>query len=119
MRKNKFKKFHCTLEATQAIIAGKYKALIIWHLNDSGVLRFSELQRELPQATPKMLTMQLREMEEDGLIHRKLYPVVPPKTEYRLTPLGESITPIIMSMCEWGEQYFRHLGIPSPDSGKA
>ncbi len=115
MRKNKFAKFHCTLEATQAIIAGKYKALIIWHLNDSGVMRFSELQRELPQATAKMLTMQLREMEEDGIIHRKLYPVVPPKTEYSLTPLGKSIVPIILSMCEWGEKYFHHLGIPSPD----
>ena len=54
-------------------------------------------------------------MEEDGIIHRKLYPVVPPKTEYRLTSLGKSIVPIILSMCEWGEKYFHHLGIPSPD----
>lgn len=116
MDKKKAATFHCTLEATQAIMAGKYKALIIWHLNDAGVMRFSHLQRELPQATPKMLSQQLKEMIEDGLVHRKLYPVVPPRTEYTLTPVGQTLVPLVLAMCEWGEGYFRHLGIPSPDA---
>lgn len=119
MDKKKAASFHCTLEATQAIMAGKYKALIIWHLADAGVMRFSNLQRELPQATPKMLSQQLKEMIEDGLVHRKLYPVVPPRTEYTLTPMGQTLVPLIHTMCEWGEAYFCHLGIPSPDAREA
>lgn len=115
MDRKKAETYHCTLEATQAIMAGKYKALIIWHLADAGPMRFSHLQRELPQATAKMLSQQLKEMIEDGLVHRKLYPVVPPHTEYSLTPMGSTLVPLIHSMCEWGEAYFRHLGIPSPD----
>lgn len=100
MTKDKAATFHCTLEATLSIIAGKYKALVIWHLDHAGKLRFSKLQRELPQATAKMLSQQLKEMIEDGLVHRQLYPVIPPHTEYSLTPLGRSIVPIIQSMCE-------------------
>lgn len=119
MDRKKAEKFHCTLEATQAIMAGKYKALIIWHLNDAGVMRFSHLQRELPQATPKMLSQQLKEMIEDGLVCRKLYPVIPPRTEYRLTPMGQTLVPLVHAMCAWGEDYFRHLGIPSPDEREA
>lgn len=119
MDRKKAEKFHCTLEATQAIMAGKYKALIIWHLADAGQMRFSHLQRELPQATAKMLSQQLKEMIEDGLVHRKLYPVVPPHTEYRLTELGSTLVPLVHSMCAWGEEYFRHLGIPSPDEREA
>lgn len=119
MDRKKAAQFHCTLEAAQAIMAGKYKALIIWHLADIGRMRFSQLQKELPQATAKMLSQQLKEMIDDGLVHRKLYPVVPPHTEYTLTPMGETLVPLIHAMCEWGEAYFRHLGIPSPDAREA
>ncbi len=116
MTKDKAASFHCTLEATLAVISGKYKSLIIWHLNDSGTMRFSELQKALPQATAKMLSQQLHDMVEDGIISRTLYPVVPPKTEYALTELGRTIVPIILALCDWGEAYFKRLGIPSPDA---
>lgn len=115
MTREKAATFYCTLEATLAIIAGKYKALIIWQLANRGPQRFSQLQRELPRATPKMLSQQLREMADDGLVHRKLYPVVPPHTEYSLTPMGNSIVPIINAMCAWGEDYFESMGLLSPD----
>lgn len=114
MNKEKALGFHCTLEATQAIIGGKHKSIIIHHLHEAGVLRYSELQKKLPYVTPKMLSQQLKDMIDDGIITRKLYPVVPPKTEYSLTELGETIFPIIEAMCNWGEEYFRRLGLPSP-----
>ena len=76
--------FHCPVEATLDLIGGKYKALILWHLINS-TLRFNEIGKLIPQATPKMLTQQLRELEADGLIIRTVYPVVPPKVEYALS----------------------------------
>lgn len=96
--------FHCPVEATLSLIGGKYKAIILWHLTKD-TLRYSELHRKMPAATDKMLAQQLRELERDGLIHRTVYPVVPPKTEYRLTEFGESLTPILDAMCNWGERY--------------
>ena len=78
--------YHCPVEATIDIVGGKHKVLILWHLSKHGVLRFGELQRLMTQATPKMLTQQLRELEADGMVHRELYHQVPPKTEYSLTP---------------------------------
>ena len=68
-------------------------------------LRFSELRRFLPQATPKMLTQQLRELEADGIIHREVYPVVPPKTEYSLTTYGKTLNPIVQAICDWGREH--------------
>lgn len=76
--------FHCPVEATVDLIGGKYKALILWHLIDT-TLRFNELSKRMPQATAKMLTQQLRELEADKLIIRTVYPVVPPKVEYSLS----------------------------------
>ena len=70
-----------------------------------GTLRFSELRKFLPQATPKMLTQQLRELEADGIIHREVYPVVPPKTEYSLTDFGRTLSPVLNAMCEWGKEH--------------
>ncbi len=72
--------YNCPIENTIAMIGGKYKAIILWHLI-AGTLRFSQLQRLIPQATAKMLTQQLRELEADNLVQRRVYPVVPPKTE--------------------------------------
>ena len=95
-------KYSCPVEATISQIGGKYKAIILYHLIQDKVLRFSALQRYLPQSTPKMLTQQLRELENDGLIHRKVYPVVPPKTEYTLTERGKTLTPVITEICQWG-----------------
>lgn len=96
--------YDCPIEATIGLIGGKWKALIIDHLT-KGTLRFNELQKMMPKITPKMLTQQLRELEEDGLIARRVYPVVPPKVEYELTEFGKTVLPILDAMCEWGRAY--------------
>lgn len=96
--------FNCPIEATLSLIGGKYKCLILWHLINN-TLRYNQLKKLIPQATPKMLTQQLRELENDGLIIRTIYPVIPPKVEYTLSDFGKSITPILDSMCEWGKIY--------------
>lgn len=98
--------FNCPVEATIELIGGKYKAVILWHLTD-GKKRFSELKRLIPKATEKMLAQQLRDLESDGLIIRTVYPVVPPKVEYSLSEFGESIIPVLDSMCNWGNEYIR------------
>ena len=98
--------YHCLIEATLDLIGGKYKALILWHLIKK-TLRFSEIRTLIPQATPKMLTQQLRLLEEDGLVHREVYPVVPPKVEYSLTEFGKTIIPILDTMCNWGSNYLQ------------
>lgn len=95
--------YHCPVEATIDIVGGKHKVLILWHLSNARVLRFGELQRRMTQATPKMLTQQLRELEADGMVHRELYHQVPPKTEYSLTERGRSFVPILNQMCAWGK----------------
>ena len=97
---------NCPVEATLDLIGGKYKALILWHLSD-GTLRFSELRSRIPKATPKMLTQQLRELENQELIHREVYPVIPPKVEYSLTDTGRSLMPILVAMRDWGASYLR------------
>ena len=104
--------FNCPVEATLDLIGGKYKALILWHLIDA-TLRFNEIGKLIPQATPKMLTQQLRELESDILIIRTVYPVVPPKVEYSLSDFGKSIIPILDAMCKWGENYLNGLDIKS------
>ena len=85
-----------------------------WHLNVSSVMRYNEIQKAIPQATAKMLSQQLKELESDGIIRRKLYPVVPPKTEYSLTELGKPLVPIVNAMSDWGHNYFEYLGVPDP-----
>ena len=99
-------KDNCPVEATLDLIGGKYKALILWHLSD-GILRFSELRSRIPKATPKMLTQQLRELESQELVHREVYPVIPPKVEYSLTATGKSLMPILVAMRDWGADYLR------------
>ena len=113
MNTEKALSYNCPVEAAMDIVGGKYKAIIIYHLIDA-TLRYSELQREIPQATPKMLSQQLKELEADGIVNRVLYPVVPPKTEYSLTELGKTLVPIIQALCDWGENYFKLLGVPNP-----
>ena len=97
---------NCPVEATLELIGGKYKALILWHLSESK-LRFSELRKLLKNATPKMLTQQLRELEANDLIHREVFPVVPPRVEYSLTEAGRSLLPILMAMRDWGADYMK------------
>jgi len=103
---------NCPVEATLDLIGGKYKALILWHLSE-GKLRFSELRKVITTATPKMLTQQLRELESQALIHREVFPVVPPKVEYSLTELGRSLLPILVAMRDWGADYMRSKNLES------
>ena len=95
------------------VIGGKYKALIVYELME-GTKRYHEIQKAIPQATPRMLSKQLKELEEDCVIDRVLYPVVPPKTEYSLTDLGRTLVPIVEALCQWGERYFELAGLPIP-----
>lgn len=97
---------NCPVAATLDLIGGKYKALILWHLSDEK-LRFSELHKKITNATPKMLTQQLRELENHKLIHREVFPVIPPKVEYSLTETGRSLMPILVAMRDWGAGYLR------------
>jgi len=94
----------CPILTAITIIGGKWKLPIIYNLREE-TLRFSELKRALPNVTQKMLTQQLRELERDGLISRKVYAQVPPKVEYSLTPITKKLEPILASMCEWGREY--------------
>lgn len=103
----KNKNFSCTFEITMNLIGGKWKPIIIWHLGSKGTQRFSELKKLIPKMTQKMLTQQLRELEADNLVNRKVYAQVPPKVEYSLTDLGESIMPILSMMCKWGDNYYK------------
>jgi DNA-binding HxlR family transcriptional regulator len=95
---------NCPVERTLDVIGGRWKVLILRELFQ-GVKRFNELQRAINGITQKMLTQQLREMESDGIVHREVYLQVPPKVEYSLTALGESLKPIIDTMHEWGIQH--------------
>lgn len=98
----------CEVETTLKVIGGRWKVLIIRELI-AGVKRFGELQRALPGITQKMLTQQLREMEEDGIIHREVYAQIPPKVEYSLTPMGESLKPILYAMHNWAVEHFSQI----------
>jgi len=98
------KTYHCTVEAALDVIGGKWKPIILWHLKDN-VLRFNELQKGLPGVNSKMLTKQLRELEGDGVIRRKVYAEVPPRVEYTITEFGKTVLPILEALCTWGAQY--------------
>jgi len=121
-------KTRCPAEITVNIIGGRWKLLILYHLFQ-GVKRFSELQRSVSGITQKMLTQQLREMERDGLVHREIYPQVPPKVEYSLTPLGESLRSVVDAMSHWGKMFNEgglereglglHIAQPAPAQRKS
>ena len=101
------KKYYCSVELTLQIIGGKWKPIIIHRLGNDGTLRFSEVRKSIPNITQKMLTQQLRELEADGIVRREVYAQVPPKVEYSLTELGQSVMPVIVNLCHWGERYER------------
>lgn len=99
--------YGCSVEATLDVIGGKWKGVILFHLLD-GTMRFNALRRLLPDVTPRMLTLQLRELEEDGVILRTVYAEVPPRVEYCLTPFGASLRPLLL-MREWGPSTLRQF----------
>lgn len=94
----------CPMILFHKLVSGKWKILILWYLS-SGCLRFGEIKRKLPDVTQKMLTNQLRSLEEDGLVHREVYPVIPPKVEYSLTEMGEKMIPLLEQMYNYGIEY--------------
>ncbi|AIQ46645.1 ArsR family transcriptional regulator [Paenibacillus sp. FSL R7-0273] len=94
----------CPVEFTLDVIGGKWKGVLLYHLMD-GTKRFNEFRRICPGITQRMLTLQLRELEEDGVVHREVYHQVPPKVEYSLTEFGRTLIPIIRLMRDWGEAY--------------
>jgi len=106
MRKQKHVTYvNCPVEIALDMIAGKWKTAILYNLS-SGTLRFNELMRRLPSITQRMLTTQLRELEQDALIARKVFAEVPPKVEYSLTEHGESLGPLLQSLKDWAELHF-------------
>jgi len=115
MAKVRHSRFDCTpgcaVEAAIGLIDGKWKSIILFHLR-SGTLRFNEIRRHIASVTPRMLTNQLRELEEDGLITRKVYAQVPPKVEYSLSPLGRSMEPILLALKDWGDANIDLYGKP-------
>jgi DNA-binding HxlR family transcriptional regulator len=94
--------YYCSLELAMEVIGGKWKTMMLYHLRE-GAMRSSELQRSLIGISNKMFTQVARELEHDGIIERIVYPVVPPKVEYRLTATGMTVIPLILQMADWGE----------------
>lgn len=97
---------HCPIETALDVIGGKWKGIVLHRLL-RGPARFNELRRLMPRVTQRVLTKQLRELEEDGVIRRTVHPAVPPKVEYGLTGFGRSLEPILVRMSDWGERYER------------
>lgn len=99
---------NCRVEDALSILVGKWKPIILLHLLQEGTKRFSELKRILPGITQKMLTKQLRELEDEDIVQRVVYPQVPPKVEYSITEYGRSLEPILEAMHEWGTKHTLH-----------
>ena len=94
----------CAVEATLQFIDGKWKGVILWHLL-AETLRFNQLRRLLPSVTQRMLTNQLRELEQDGLVTRRVYAEIPPKVEYSLTERGRTLQPVLLALKAWGDAH--------------
>ncbi|KUN29950.1 transcriptional regulator [Streptomyces antibioticus] len=101
----------CGIDAALDVVSGKWKGLILWELHAHGTRRFAELRRALPGVSEKMLTQHLRQMEEDGLIDRKVYAEVPPKVEYSLTDAGAALNEALRPLGDWGSERLRRNGL--------
>ncbi|MBP1938106.1 winged helix-turn-helix transcriptional regulator [Paenibacillus sediminis] len=99
---------NCHEELTISIISGKWKIDIIYYLEMEGTLRFNEFRKKFPKLSHKVLTQQLRELETDGIVHRKVYTEIPPRVEYSLTPRGQSLLPILRLINEWGHDHLSY-----------
>lgn len=99
------KTYHCALDITMDYIGGKWKTILLWYLRNK-TLRFGELKKQIPDITEKMLSLQLKELEADGLIKREVFPEVPLRVEYSLTPFGKTLAPVVEAIAKWG----RNLG---------
>ncbi|GIP26657.1 MarR family transcriptional regulator [Paenibacillus sp. J23TS9] len=99
----------CRVETALEILVGKWKPVILFQLFSNGTMRFSELQKAIPDITKKMLTSQLRELENHDIVHRKIYQQIPPKVEYSITEYGIGMTPVLQAMNDWGMAHVEHL----------
>lgn len=97
--------YRCEIEVTLEVIGGKWKSLILWSLGKYKVIRFNEFKRIIPEISQKMLTQQLRDLESNKLVNRKIYNQVPPMVEYSLTEMGEKLLPILEEMDIWGKEF--------------
>ena len=102
------KEYQCAVEATIAVAGGKWKPLVLHYLM-SGTKRFGELRKLIGGVTQRSLTLQLRELEEHGIISRKVFAEVPPRVEYSLTDFGRTLEPVLRAMKQWGESYAAHV----------
>ncbi|MER5260691.1 helix-turn-helix domain-containing protein [Actinosynnema sp. NPDC002837] len=102
--------YFCGIDAAMDVVSGKWKSLILWELAEHGVRRFAQLRRGLPGVSEKMLVQQLRELEEDGLVHREVFPEVPPRVEYELTEHGVSLNEALAALGVWGTARIERIG---------
>ncbi|MBA2611856.1 MAG: helix-turn-helix transcriptional regulator [Bacteroidetes bacterium] len=101
--------YHCAMDVAMSYIGGKWKTVVLWYLLD-GPKRFSELKRAIPDITEKMLSLQLKKMEKDGILTRKIYAEVPPRVEYFLTKEGKTLIPMIKEIADWGKYMGKKYG---------
>ena len=111
------KTYNCPVEAAVDVFGGKWKALILWWLQER-TWRFAELRRQIPGITEKMLTQQLRELEADGIVDRRIYATVPPKVEYSLTEYGLSLKRALREICHWGKRHMERIGAVETPPGR-
>jgi len=110
---------YCKFETALDILVGKWKPVILLRLFERGTMRFSELQKAIPDITKKMLTQQLRELEHHDIVHREVYRQIPPKVEYSITPYGERMTPLLQAMNDWGVAHIAHVNELYGEEGAA
>jgi DNA-binding HxlR family transcriptional regulator len=103
------------VQTTLRVLGGKWKILILWHLKDE-TRRFSELKRLIPEISERMLIQQLRELERDEIVHRHVYPDVPPRVEYSFTDYGRSLEPVLQALCDWGEVHLQRMSEQSSET---
>lgn len=97
--------YNCSVDATLSVIGGRWKPIILFHLMQHNIMRFNEMHRSVTGITQRMLTKQLRELEGESVINRKVYAEVPPRVEYSLTDYGKTLTPILLAMRSWGDEH--------------
>lgn len=104
------KQYNCYFQLATDIIGGKWKGMVLWSLK-KGVRRNGELKKMIPSISQKMLTQQLRELEDVGIVERLVYPEIPPKVEYKLTKYGEKLIPILYELHDWGRDYAKETDL--------
>jgi DNA-binding HxlR family transcriptional regulator len=101
--------YHCAMDVAMSYIGGKWKTVVLWYLRNK-TMRFGELKKHIPQITEKMLSIQLKALEEDGIIQREVYAEVPLRVEYSLTEFGKTLIPLLEAISKWGRQLAEEQG---------